>query len=215
MELLVEVIRERQRERTMKAVMSEVPADLLAWRKRTGADRWDEMWQGVLHMPPMPNREHQELEWAMETYLRLHWARPRQAKVYHNINVASPAGWPHDYRIPDLVLVGPERFGIDRNEYFEGAPDVVVEIRSPGDESYEKLGFYACLGVSEVWVIDRDSKAPEIYVLGTGAYEPRTVDADGWVRSPSTSIELCTDNPGKLTMRLAGEEASREDLPED
>jgi hypothetical protein len=46
----------------MKAVMSEVPADLLAWRKRTGADRWDEMWEGVLHMPPMPNLEHQELE---------------------------------------------------------------------------------------------------------------------------------------------------------
>jgi hypothetical protein len=55
----------------MKAVMSEVPADILAWRKRTGADRWDEMWEGVLHMPPMPNREHQELEWAMETYLRM------------------------------------------------------------------------------------------------------------------------------------------------
>jgi hypothetical protein len=96
---------DRRRERTMKAVISEVPADILAWRKRTGADRWDEMWEGVLHMPPMPNREHQELEWAMETYPRLRWARPRKAKVYHNINIASPGGWPNDYRIPDLVLV--------------------------------------------------------------------------------------------------------------
>jgi Uma2 family endonuclease len=67
----------------------------------------------------------------METYLRLRWARPRQAKVYHNINVASSGGWPRDYRIPDPVLVSPERFDIDRNEYFEGALDVVVEIRSP------------------------------------------------------------------------------------
>src|SRR5262245_5911463 len=92
---LVEMTEDRRRERAMKAVMSEVPADILAWRKRTGADRWDEMWEGVLHMPPMPNREHQELEGAMETYLRLHWARPRKAKVYHNINVASPGGWPH------------------------------------------------------------------------------------------------------------------------
>jgi Uma2 family endonuclease len=200
---------------TMKAVMSEVPADILAWRKRTGADRWDEMWEGVLHMPPMQNREHQELEWAMETYLRLHWARPRKAKVYHNINVASPGGWPHDYRIPDLVLVSPERFGIDRNEYFEGAPDVVVEIRSPGDETYEKLGFYARLGVPEVWVIDRDSKAPEIHVLRAGHYEQRAVEADGWARSPSTGVELCTVKPGKLTLRLVGEEGSREDLPED
>jgi Uma2 family endonuclease len=199
----------------MKAVMAEVPADTLAWRKRTGADRWDEMWEGVLHLPPMPNREHQELEWAMETYLRLHWARALKAKVYHNINVASPGGWPHDYRIPDLVLVTPERFDIDRNEYFEGAPDVVVEIRSPGGETYEKLGFYARPGVPEVWVIDRDSKAPEIYVLRASHYEQRAVDADGWVRSPSTRIELRADKPGKLTMRLAGEKASREDIPED
>jgi Uma2 family endonuclease len=199
----------------MKAVMSEVPADILAWRKRPGADRWDEMWEGVLHMPPMQNREHQELEWTMETYLRLRWARPRKAKVYHNINVASPGGWPNDYRIPDLVLVSPERFGIDRNEYFEGAPDVVIEIRSPGDETYGKLEFYSRLGVPEVWVIDRDSKAPKIYVLQADRYELRAADVDGWVRSPLTRIELRTDKPGKLTMRLAGEEASREDLPED
>jgi Uma2 family endonuclease len=129
---------------------------------------WDEMWEGVLHMAPMPNREHQDLEWAMETYLRLHWARPQGTRVYHNINVASPGGWPNNYRIPDLVLLTPERFGIDQNEYFEGAPDVVVEIRSPGDESYEKREFYAQLGVPEVWIIDRDRKTPEIYTLRAG-----------------------------------------------
>ncbi len=78
----------------MRAVMPAVPPDILAWRKRTGADRWDEMWEGVLHMPPAPNREHQEFEWSLETYLRLHWARPSGAKVYHQINVAAPGGWP-------------------------------------------------------------------------------------------------------------------------
>jgi Uma2 family endonuclease len=134
---------------------------------------------------------------------------------HHNINVASPGGWPNDYRIPDLVLVSPERFGIDRNEYFEGAPDVVVEIRSPGDETYGKLEFYVRLGVPEVWVIDCDTKAPEIYVLQAGRYELKAVDVDGWGRSPLTEVELRTDKPGKLTMRLAGEEASCEDLPED
>jgi Uma2 family endonuclease len=60
--------------------------------------------------------------------------------------VAPPGGWPDNHRIPDLVLLTPARFAIDRNEYFEGAPDVVVEIRSPGDESYEKRDFYAALG---------------------------------------------------------------------
>ena len=70
----------------MRAVIPEVPPDILAWRKRTGADMWDEMWEGVLHMAPIPNRAHQDLEWAMETYLRLRWARPQGTRVYHNIS---------------------------------------------------------------------------------------------------------------------------------
>ena len=83
----------------MKVVIPEAPSHLLEWRARTGADRWDEMWEGVLHMPPMPNREHQDLEWALETWLRTNWAEPRGNNVYHQINVASVGGWPNDYRI--------------------------------------------------------------------------------------------------------------------
>lgn len=198
----------------MRAVMSEVPPDILAWRKRTGADRWDEMWEGVLHMAPAPNREHQDLEWAMEAYLRLRWARPHGNRVYHEVNLAAPGGWPNNYRIPDLLLLTPERFGIDHNEYFEGAPDVVVEIRSPGDESYEKLEFYAQLGVPEVWIIERDSRVPEIYVLRAGRYMQRAASAAGWVLSDVTGIELRLGHPGKLAMRLAGDDSTREDLPE-
>jgi len=41
----------------MSAVIPAVSPDLLAWRKRTGADRWDERWEGVLHMASMPNED--------------------------------------------------------------------------------------------------------------------------------------------------------------
>ena len=46
---------------------------------------------------------------------------------------------------------------------------MVVEIQSPGDETYEKLPFYAELGVSEVWIINRDSRSIEVYALRTAA----------------------------------------------
>ena len=200
----------------MKAVMPIVLPDVQALRKTTGADRYDEVWDGVLHMPPMPNREHQDLAGELETWLRLRWARPRKAKVYREINLAAPGGWPDgNYRIPDLLLLTPERFHIDRNEYFEGAPDVVVEIYSPGDESYEKLPFYQDLGVPEVWVIDRDSKEPEVYVLKRRRYKKQSAGRGGWVRSPGTGIELRASGSGKLTVRLAGDESTREDLPPD
>jgi Uma2 family endonuclease len=198
----------------MKAVMATVHPEILAWRKRTGADRYDEMWDGVLHMPPMPNRMHQDFEWGLETYLRLVWAAPREAKVYHQVNVASIGGWPNDYRIPDLVLLLPERFAIDRNEYFEGAPTAVVEIHSPGDETYEKLPFYAGLGVRETWVIHRDTKEPEIHVLRGKRYRKQRISG-GWQRGPTTGIDLTLARPGKLAIRLAGDDSTRRELPED
>src|SRR5438552_18892285 len=106
---------------------AEATDHILAWRKKTGAHQWDEVWEGVWHFMPSPNREHQDLEFALEAYLRQFWAKPRGAKVHHQINVAPPGGWPgKNYRIPDLVLVSPQRFAIDCNEYCEGPPHVVV-----------------------------------------------------------------------------------------
>ncbi len=42
----------------MKAVALEVSDEELAWRRRTGIDRYDEMWEGVLYMAPAPAYEH-------------------------------------------------------------------------------------------------------------------------------------------------------------
>jgi Uma2 family endonuclease len=145
--------------------MPVIPGHILDWRKRTGADQRDEMWDGVLHMSPEPNCDHQDFEGDFETWLRIHWARPRGHRVLHRINVAAPGEWPINFRIPDLVLLTRERFSINKNEYFDGGPDVVVEIRSPDDETYDKLSFYAEIGVLEIWVIDRDTKEPELYLL--------------------------------------------------
>ena len=165
-------------------------------------------------MPPAPNIEHQDLEWEMETWLRRHWAKPRGNKVHHQANVAPRGGWPDkNYRIPDLVLLTPDCAAVNRSEYLEGAPTVVVEIHSPGDEAYEKLPFYAELGVPEVWIIDRDSRRPEVHVLGHGEYEVCRPANDGWIRSEATGIELRASRESKLALRIAGDETTREDMP--
>jgi Uma2 family endonuclease len=199
----------------MKAVMADVSEAILKHRKLTGADRYDEMWEGVLHMPPMPNRFHQDLNWALETFLRLVWMPTREARVHHDVNVTPADGWPNNYRAPDLVILLPERFAIDHNEYFEGGPNVVVEIHSPGDEAYDKLPFYADLRVAEVWIIDRDTCEPELYHLKRNRYKKKSASADGWLRSAETGIELRQGEGKKLAIRLAGDETSRQDLPPD
>jgi Uma2 family endonuclease len=134
--------------------------------------------------------------------------------VYPPINLASPGGWPNDYRIPDLVLLTPDRFHIDHDEYFEGAPTVVVEVRSPGDESFEKLPFYAKLGVPEVWIIDRDTRIPQLLVLSGRAYQDQRAGEDGWLTSTATGILLRVERDNKLAVRLADQPDTLRLLPD-
>jgi Uma2 family endonuclease len=201
----------------MKAVMPSALPDVLAFRKRTGTDRWDEMWEGVLHMPPAPTPEHQDLEWALETFFRTHWVRRHEGKVYHNVNFSAVGGWPDDFRIPDLVLLTPSSRAVRKDVHFEGAPDVVIEIKSPGDESLEKLPFYSALGVPEVWIVDRDTKVTTIHALEGGGYEAKTSEASRWILSERTKTELrCAESEGsgpsrKLSIRLQGDENESSD----
>jgi len=147
--------------------------------------------------------------------LRLHWARPCGNKVYHQINLAAPGGWPdQDYRVPDLVLLTPDRFHIDHNEYFEGAPRAVVEIHSPGDEAYEKLSFYADLHVPEVWINDRDTKQVELFVVENDVYRQQAADTDGWMLSKATGIVLKSTGRETLLLQIQDAPGTRAETPE-
>lgn len=201
----------------MKAVVNEMPARWIVERKNSEVAQRDEMWEGVLHMPPIAHVAHQNFGGQLYAYLRYRWAKPRGWQVYPEINLA-PADepdWTTNYRIPDLTLLSPDRFGIDRGTHFAGAPLVVVEIKSPGDETFEKLPFYAALGVPEVWVFDRDTKAVELRTLTAGpAYTLLDPDADGWVRSPASGVQFRPVPGNKVRVRIGEDDATGEDLPE-
>lgn len=200
----------------MRAVIPVVDPDFLKRRQRFGADQWDEMWEGELHMGPSPDYTHQSFEGELATYFRIHWGYPKQAQVLQQINLAregAGADWRNDYRIPDILLVTPDRMGINKESHFEGAPNAVVEIHSPGDEAYAKLAFYRDLAVPEVWIIHRDSKQVEIYLLKDGEYERTEPDADGWVLSPATDVEMRPTGKVKLAISMAGNPATLAELP--
>jgi hypothetical protein len=198
----------------MKAVMPEILPQFVNWRMRTGNDKWDEMWEGVLHMPPMPDLSHQDFQWELQTWLQFHWGRPLGNRVHGEVNVASPGGWPDDFRIPDLVLLMPDCFPIVHNAYLDGAPTVVVEIRSPGDETMDKLPFYAGIGVPEVWVIDRDTKTPRIFILQAGLYEEQSSATDGWLYSAATGVQMRAEPGNRIRLQITGDETTRRLLPE-
>lgn len=72
-------------------------------------------------------------------------------------------------RLPDLVFVDKERMNIVREDGIYGAPDLVIEIRSPTDRPSRCIALeadYCRLGVSEIWFID--PKLQEVRVLRKG-----------------------------------------------
>ncbi len=196
----------------MRAVVLELPDHWRAERERMPESHRDEMWDGVLHMAPAPNVMHQDFAGQLYFFLRLHWAIPNGCRVLGEVNVSLPGepDWRGNYRVPDLTLLTSDRAGINRGSHLAGAPLVVIEIRSPGDETDEKLGFYAALGVPEVWVFDRDTRQVELYMRAAGGYTLQAPDAGGWHASPATGVAFRPTGAGTVWARLG--EAS-EELP--
>jgi Uma2 family endonuclease len=176
---------------------------------RCGVDRWDEMWEGVLHMSPAPSDEHQRILTELIAFLLPLLKRGARGILRAGINVFRESGAEEDYRIPDLTFVAAGREAILRTDGVRGGgPDAVIEIRSPGDESYEKLAFFAGLGVREVVVLDRDSKRPEVFrLLGT---EYRGVPAEaGWVDSRALGVRFQADERQRLVVEDLADPAAR------
>jgi Uma2 family endonuclease len=175
----------------MRGVMLDVPEHILTERRISGADQFDEMWEGVLHMVPPPSVENQNTEWLIEAWLRHYW-KPLHPKnrVLHQVALSPDDNWRFNFRTPDIVLFTAQELPNLRRTFCHGPCTVAIEIRSPGDESFEKLDFYAALKVPEVWIVDAGSIDSPVFVLQGNSYERRAADVEGWITSPSTSIKL-------------------------
>jgi Uma2 family endonuclease len=172
----------------MRAVLVHVRDSDLADRRAKGLDRWDEMWEGVLHMTPAPSVEHQRILDELIFFLTGHMKTTRHGTVRSGINVFQAS---KNFRIPDLTFVAQGRDRIfSADGVRDGGPDAVIEIRSPEDETYDKLPFFAALGIREVIVVDRDTKRPEIYRLAGEQYVALQADADGWLGSETMIVKF-------------------------
>ena len=75
----------------------------------------------------------------------------------------------YDGVVPDLVYLSNERRDqIATGARIYGAPNLVVEILSPGKQNMErdrkkKLKLYAKFGVEEYWIVDTRERAIEVY----------------------------------------------------
>ena len=161
----------------MGMVQAVIPESMIAERRRLGHDKKDEMWEGVLHMNDPGSYEHQRSE--AELVVALHpVARRLGLVVLPEAGIFDPDVPDNkDFRTPDVIVVAP---GATSRRGVEGRASLAIEIRSPGDESYEKIPFYGRVGVAELLIIDRDTKAVRRWVSDSGHLVEAAAGASGW-----------------------------------
>jgi len=120
-----------------------------------------ELIDGEHYVTPSPSRKHQAIVWNLITiigpYLESHpvgraFAAPFDV-VFSNVDVVEP----------DLLFISNARLDVLTTKNVQGAPNLVVEIGSPGTRRRDeviKRKLYERFGVEEYWVID-----PEIETI--------------------------------------------------
>lgn len=126
---------------------------------------------GELFMSPAPRPVHQEMILNLASEMHFFLKKAKKGKVFVSPidvvvgDLATPVQ-------PDIVFVRQERLAIV-GDRIEGAPDLVVEVISPGSRIQDrrrKFILYAQVGVPEYWLADPDECLVEVYVLRGQAY---------------------------------------------
>ena len=160
--------------------------DALKERRRvSGLDRLDEVWEGVLHMVPAPDYGHASVEVRLMRLLGP-YADAAGLELIGQSNLGEGEG---DFRVPDGALHRPGNSGT-----WHPTAALVIEIVSPGDESWQKLPFYATHHVDEVLIVDPRERA--IHWLGlTGGGEYRPLERSGLIDLGAAELAQRLDWP--------------------
>jgi Uma2 family endonuclease len=142
--------------------------------------------EGDLVMSPSPNIYHQAIVTRICALLQQFLGRKPLGEVLiapldvflSEINVYQP----------DVIFISNQRRSILTEHGLEGAPDLAVEVLSPGTARFDrgsKRKVYARTGVRELWLVDVEAKLIHVYQLAKDAETPAaTYDEKAVFTSP-------------------------------
>ncbi len=132
-----------------------------------------ELINGQIIMSPSPNNEHQEILGNIYVALRHHVKSNKLGVVFmapsdvYLDDVANAVQ-------PDIYFVSHDNpMTISRTEPNCGVPDLVVEILSPGNASYDRLtkkNLYERFKVKEYWIVDPAKEEITVHTLQQNGY---------------------------------------------
>ena len=149
----------------------ELEAEIRRIRPRFGNPDRDQEWEGVTVVSPEANNLHQRLQ--TDLLMALYAAVGPAGRVFGSVNISDrAAGWDKNYRSADVTVYLATNPAIDHDTHFEGGPDFLVEILSPGEVPEAKFDFYAKIGTREVLLVNRRPWAVELFRLTDGVLAP-------------------------------------------
>ncbi len=134
-------------------------------------DKRYEVLDGEIYVVAAPNTRHQRVSLNLKLALFQH--------VKH-MNLGMILDAPYDVILsdenvvqPDILFVRTDRSDIIGEANLKGAPDLVIEILSPGTHSKDlklKRKTYARFGIQEYWIVDPEAETAEVLVWSEKGY---------------------------------------------
>ncbi len=153
----------------------------------TPEDKYYELLDGELVVPPAPGERHQSVSALLGWKLVQFASENRLGRVYHA---------PFDVVLsdldvvqPDLIFVSNARVHIITSANIQGAPDLVVEILSPSTAARDmtfKRTLYAKYGVQEYWMVDAIAKTITLLLIGERGFEVANTYGEGEILTSPT-----------------------------
>jgi Uma2 family endonuclease len=126
---------------------------------------------GELFVTPAPTPQHQHVVGTLYAALKTYTDARRLGEALTSpIDVVLA---PTDVVQPDIVFIAQRRRDIIGEAAIHGAPDLVVEVLSPGTAAIDrgrKMRLYARTAVAEYWIVDPDAHVIEVYQLEGSTY---------------------------------------------
>jgi len=123
-----------------------------------------EIINGELYMVPAPTLGHQDTIGEFHLTIGLFLRTNPIGKIY--LAPTDIIFSEIDVLQPDLIFVSKEKFDILTGANIQGAPDLVIEVLSPGTEKRDrtiKLKAYSKFGVAEYWMANDEGATVEIW----------------------------------------------------
>lgn len=136
-----------------------------------------EVWDGAQVLREPSSLPHESVLGQLHLILQQFVNRHRTGRVFLSNAAVYAHGETGDYVMPDLTYVSNERRHLLRPNGIFGAPDLIVEIVSPGlrnatRDAVDKFRLYERHGVREYWMVDYIERQIYMHGLADGKYEP-------------------------------------------